>query len=194
MFLNYVRKCIADSCLEVYLQETQFLGRTVSFNSVIVIIDPDLVGSCRTTKCGTKIAFCVNTPCGVVGLSDIFAVELRACRVFEQMLNAPFFFFFPATGDAEEGMGNSHGPPGHHATHDNASTHVPGVTSTDEKPGSPLPEEDMPAAAASGDKSVLQAKLTNLAIQIGYGGKQSFVLFSGANPMTFEFTTTAPAL
>jgi hypothetical protein len=70
-------------------------------------------------------------------------------------------------------MGNSHGPPGHNALHGNA-TQVPGVTSTEEKPGSPLPEEDIPPPTGSGDKSVLQAKLTNLAIQIGYGGKDVF--------------------
>lgn len=70
----------------------------------------------------------------------------------------------------EEGIGNSHGPPGHNAMHGGNETHVPGLTSTDEKPGSPLPEEEMPPPPGSGDKSVLQAKLTNLAIQIGYGG------------------------
>jgi hypothetical protein len=70
-------------------------------------------------------------------------------------------------------MGNSHGPAGHNALHGNA-TQVPGVTSTEEKPGSPLPEEDIPPPTGSGDKSVLQAKLTNLAIQIGYGGKDVF--------------------
>ena len=72
-------------------------------------------------------------------------------------------------GDVEEGMGNSHGPPNStgHGMH-NATT-VPGVTS-DEKPGSPPPEEEMQQNSGSGDKSVLQAKLTNLAIQIGYGG------------------------
>ena len=81
-------------------------------------------------------------------------------------------------------MGNSHGPPGHNATHGNA-THVPGVTSTDEKPGSPLPEDDVQAAPSSGDKSVLQAKLTNLAIQIGYGGKIAIIFLSGHSKLLF---------
>ena len=56
--------------------------------------------------------------------------------------------------------------------------HVPGVTMTDEKPGSPPPEEEMQQSSGSGDKSVLQAKLTNLAIQIGYGGKTLFWLIN----------------
>ena len=75
-------------------------------------------------------------------------------------------------------MGKSHGPPGHNASLGNA-THVPGVTSTDEKPGSPMPEEEVQAAPSSGDKSVLQAKLTNLAIQIGYGGKLPLIHLLG---------------
>jgi len=49
---------------------------------------------------------------------------------------------------------------------------------TDEKPGSPPPEEEMQQSSGSGDKSVLQAKLTNLAIQIGYGGKTLFWLIN----------------
>ena len=71
-------------------------------------------------------------------------------------------------GDVEEGIGNSHGPPVHPA---NAATHVPGVTAADdEKPASPTAPEDEMQQTSNGDKSVLQAKLTNLAIQIGYGG------------------------
>ena len=70
-------------------------------------------------------------------------------------------------------MGNSHGPPNsgmamHNA---NATTNVTHDVTADEKPPeSPAPEEEM-QQSSSGDKSVLQAKLTNLAIQIGYGGK-----------------------
>jgi hypothetical protein len=36
----------------------------------------------------------------------------------------------------------------------------------------------MQQSSGSGDKSVLQAKLTNLAIQIGYGGKTLFWLIN----------------
>ena len=83
-----------------------------------------------------------------------------------------FYFFIFFLGDAEEGMGNSHGPPNsgmamHNA---NATTNVTHDVTADEKPGSPVQEEEM-QQSSSGDKSVLQAKLTNLAIQIGYGGK-----------------------
>ena len=51
-------------------------------------------------------------------------------------------------------MANSHGPP------------VRGATSTSEPP--PMsPSSDHAPQGEQGDKSVLQAKLTNLAIQIG---------------------------
>jgi len=64
-------------------------------------------------------------------------------------------------GDAEEGLTNSHG---HHNIPHNASN------MDDEKPASLLPEEEILQPSGSGEKSVLQAKLTNLAIQIGYAG------------------------
>lgn len=41
----------------------------------------------------------------------------------------------------------------------------------DEKSGVPISDEEMSVSAGSGEKSVLQAKLTNLAIQIGYAGE-----------------------
>lgn len=65
-------------------------------------------------------------------------------------------------GDVEEGMGNSHGHPPMGVERN--------ATVTDEKPSSPIPDDEIPQSSGSGDKSVLQAKLTNLAIQIGYGG------------------------
>jgi len=57
--------------------------------------------------------------------------------------------------DVEEGMGNSHAP----------SHALPNATSGK---SSPPPKQEF--QAEDEDKSVLQAKLTNLAIQIGYGG------------------------
>ncbi|XP_059099643.1 plasma membrane calcium-transporting ATPase 2-like isoform X2 [Tigriopus californicus] len=59
--------------------------------------------------------------------------------------------------DVEEGMGNSH--------HHNATPSKGG-------PASPTEElqEEAVAPSSGGEKSVLQAKLTNLAIQIGYAG------------------------
>ena len=63
-------------------------------------------------------------------------------------------------GDAEEGIGNSH-PPGVAL----GNAHDKGGMSSPSKEAA-LAE----VAEASGDKSVLQAKLTNLAIQIGYAG------------------------
>lgn len=59
-------------------------------------------------------------------------------------------------------MANSHG---HHGVPHNATN------MDDEKPASPMPEEEIAQSSGSGEKSVLQAKLTNLAIQIGYAGK-----------------------
>ena len=56
--------------------------------------------------------------------------------------------------DVEEGVGNSHPPS------------VPLHNATPTKGGAEPEEEPV----SSGDKSVLQAKLTNLAIQIGYAG------------------------
>ncbi len=46
----------------------------------------------------------------------------------------------------------------------------------DDKSPSPVPEEEITMSAESGEKSVLQAKLTNLAIQIGYGGNGYILL------------------
>ena len=68
-------------------------------------------------------------------------------------------------------MGNSHGPPNSGmAMHNANTTNVTHDVTADEKPGSPIQEEEV-QQSSSGDKSVLQAKLTNLAIQIGYGGE-----------------------
>ena len=68
----------------------------------------------------------------------------------------------------EEGIGNSHPPavPLHNAT-GAAGNDKGGVSMINEKED--VMAEEM-AADAGGDKSVLQAKLTNLAIQIGYAG------------------------
>lgn len=68
------------------------------------------------------------------------------------------------SGDVEEGIGNSHGP--HGVPHNDIANNI-----DDSKPSSPLPEEDIAMSPESGEKSVLQAKLTNLAIQIGYAGR-----------------------
>lgn len=71
-------------------------------------------------------------------------------------------------GDVEEGVGNSHVP----LQNANAS----GAKTILTEPASPTKEEIMSDAGGgggggnAGDKSVLQAKLTNLAIQIGYAG------------------------
>jgi len=73
---------------------------------------------------------------------------------------------FVVAADAEEGMGNSH----HMANAIGKDGSIP----LDGKVGAPslVSEDEAPMAAEGGhgDKSVLQAKLTNLAIQIGYGG------------------------
>eukprot|EP00095_Tigriopus_kingsejongensis_P004686 maker-scaffold1243_size53534-snap-gene-0.3 protein:Tk04686 transcript:maker-scaffold1243_size53534-snap-gene-0.3-mRNA-1 annotation:"plasma membrane calcium-transporting atpase 2 isoform x2" len=63
--------------------------------------------------------------------------------------------------DVEEGMGNSH----HHNATPSKDQNAAG--------GAEELQEDMappPPASSGGEKSVLQAKLTNLAIQIGYAG------------------------
>ena len=71
--------------------------------------------------------------------------------------------------DVEEGIGNSHPPsvPLHNATPSKTN-------SSGGKDGggvaSPTSDDQMMMDDAHGEKSVLQAKLTNLAIQIGYGG------------------------
>ena len=68
----------------------------------------------------------------------------------------PLFF----STDPEEGVGN-------HA----AMQKHPGAPGTTEVPETKSPTEgDMPMPMGDGEKSVLQAKLTNLAIQIGYAG------------------------
>jgi Ca2+ transporting ATPase len=63
----------------------------------------------------------------------------------------------------EEGIGNSHPP----------SIPLQNATNMDkgaEMTAAPPSQEAMEDAGGDGDKSVLQAKLTNLAIQIGYAG------------------------
>ena len=76
-----------------------------------------------------------------------------------------FLRFFPCIGDVEEGMGNSHPPPMSLQNATGAAMDKGGEMSP------PRPKEDaMEDEGDGGDKSVLQAKLTNLAIQIGYAG------------------------
>jgi hypothetical protein len=67
--------------------------------------------------------------------------------------------------DAESGgMGNSHTPHGHHGmANSTAAALADNDSDSGGGGGGGSPEME-------GEKSVLQAKLTNLAIQIGYGG------------------------
>ena len=82
----------------------------------------------------------------------------QGLRIF---INILFLIFWP--GDVEEGIGNSHPP-----------TTLPLQNATSMEKGgdmSSAPKEDaMDEGEDGGEKSVLQAKLTNLAIQIGYFG------------------------
>lgn len=69
---------------------------------------------------------------------------------------------FPASVDVEGGVGNSHLPGGHgHGLANSTAAAEPEPSESGGGGGSPELESE---------KSVLQAKLTNLAIQIGYGG------------------------
>merc|ERR1719412_971659 len=68
------------------------------------------------------------------------------------------------TGDVEEGIGNSHPPA---IPLQNATSMDKGGEMTAAAPKEDAMED---AGGDGGDKSVLQAKLTNLAIQIGYAG------------------------
>ena len=75
-------------------------------------------------------------------------------------------------GDVEEGIGNSHPP----------ST-LPLQNATGMEKGGDMPssqkEDAMDEGGDGGEKSVLQAKLTNLAIQIGYAGMAVSLIPSG---------------
>ena len=78
--------------------------------------------------------------------------------------NPKTFLFF--AGDVEEGVGNSHPPTVPLQNANAASEKTPY-----HPPQSPSKEAVLTEVAESGgEKSVLQAKLTNLAIQIGYAG------------------------
>ena len=77
----------------------------------------------------------------------------------ESLYKKSFGFWYFA--DPEEGVGNSHAALGKLPV----PTEVPG-----EEAKSPT-AEDVQLPMGEGEKSVLQAKLTNLAIQIGYAGK-----------------------
>ncbi len=66
-------------------------------------------------------------------------------------------------------MGNSH------AAHPGGVPNAAGVAATAAEPKSPT-NEDVPMPMGEGEKSVLQAKLTNLAIQIGYAGMAVSIL------------------
>merc|ERR1719412_655074 len=70
--------------------------------------------------------------------------------------------------DPEEGIGNSHAALQKHPGGVPAATEVP-PPGGPAAPQSPTATEDM-LPMGEGEKSVLQAKLTNLAIQIGYAG------------------------
>ena len=84
--------------------------------------------------------------------------------------------------DPEEGVGNSHAALGKLPV----PTEVPG-----EEAKSPT-AEDVQLPMGEGEKSVLQAKLTNLAIQIGYAGKQyrlsKVTTFLSRNSLDFEIS------
>ena len=69
---------------------------------------------------------------------------------------------FFSLGDVEEGMGNSH-PPGIPLQNDS------GIQKGGDMSAAPK-DDAMEDVGEGGDQSVLQAKLTNLAIQIGYAG------------------------
>ena len=88
----------------------------------------------------------------------LFEILNQGLRIF---INILFLIFWP--GDVEEGIGNSHPP-----------TTLPLQNATSMEKGgdmSSAPKEDaMDEGEDGGEKSVLQAKLTNLAIQIGYFG------------------------
>ena len=71
-------------------------------------------------------------------------------------------FFVFSLGDVEEGMGNSH-PPGIPLQNDS------GIQKGGDMSAAPK-DDAMEDVGEGGDQSVLQAKLTNLAIQIGYAG------------------------
>ena len=84
----------------------------------------------------------------------LFQVKKKRGKVFK-LLGIYF-------ADPEEGVGNSHAALGKLPV----PIEVPG-----EEAKSPT-AEDVQLPMGEGEKSVLQAKLTNLAIQIGYAGKQ----------------------
>merc|ERR1719412_1561754 len=87
------------------------------------------------------------------------------------------------TGDVEEGIGNSHPP----------AIPLQNATSMDkggEMTSAPPKEDAMEDAGGDGgDKSVLQAKLTNLAIQIGYAGMAVSLITVAILCIKFSITT-----
>lgn len=98
---------------------------------------------------------------------------LRSFVTYGTMYRIPHLLI----ADAEEGgIGNSHLPPSH-ATQNAAmgkNNAVPTKTMNDGMDITDLADDNMTSTGS--DKSVLQAKLTNLAIQIGYAGMAVSVL------------------
>ena len=91
----------------------------------------------------------------------LLSIRLYILYSFEKWKFVKKSFGFWYFADPEEGVGNSHAAMGKLPV----PTEVPG-----EEAKSPT-AEDVQLPMGEGEKSVLQAKLTNLAIQIGYAGK-----------------------
>ena len=124
-----------------------------------------------------------------------YNVHLFYYSLLSTFCHQPINQILLSAGDVEEGIANSHPPissphtvPLHNAT---VNEKVAGEARGDGVI-SPQEKEDAMAEVAGdsgGDKSVLQAKLTNLAIQIGYAGMAVSLLTVVILCIRFSITT-----